>query len=221
MLRGRGSTIPLPPADHNKLDLPLVYVKPSEINLYRCHRKQSSHLPASYNFSRKAQGRFNAPNGEYGTLYLGMDPYCAFIEGLGSGFILGEERLVSQQGLKERCICHFRVDKRVERFSLVNLTDGSASGYGALNLDNQITTTKDREITKKWGLAFWSHKSRPDGILYRACNDADRLSIAMFSRTGDVFSPSCDDNLIDDPYRLGDFLDHYNVGIDDEVHDLE
>lgn len=221
VMGGEASTIPLPPPDFHERTLPIVSIPRNDLYLYRCHKVQSRHTPQSYNFNKKVDSRFNAPSGEFGILYMGCDPFCAFIESIGHDFILGEHRLVSEGSIQERCICHFRIDERVNNFSLVNLTDGSAKGYGSLNLDNQITTSKDRAVTRQWALAFWKHDSKPDGIIYRACNDVSRLSIAMFNRAGDVFTPGCQNNLLADRHRLAEILDHYDVGLDDEVHDLE
>lgn len=67
---------PEPPPDLSSRALPLVYLPEPWFRVHRVH-----HDPL--HFGRSADGRFNAPNGEYGVLYAGSDPSCAFIETFG------------------------------------------------------------------------------------------------------------------------------------------
>lgn len=211
------SSLPYPSQDIYDRDLPIITLDSHSLRLYRSHGFSSRYTPVQYNFSPDADTRFNAPNGEYGILYLGCDPFCAFVESFGHDFVLAEHRVLSLSYIRSRCLCTIEIHEDAKGFRLVNLTDGSKDGFGALNLDNRIATDKDREITRKWALAFWNHHDEPDGILYRSCNDPERFSIAMFDRAGNVFRPQCDTyNYLTDDNELAGFLDYYEVGLADE-----
>ena len=67
---------PEPPVHLDDWPLPLVEVSSP---WYRCHSATRS--PRYFNRGRI--GRFNAPNGEYGVMYLGTDEFAAFVETFG------------------------------------------------------------------------------------------------------------------------------------------
>jgi hypothetical protein len=208
--------IPAPPADLAKRDLPLTTLAERNLALYRCHRTDAPYSPVAFNF-RNIDDRFNAPNGEYGMLYLGTDPFCSFIESFGSSMVSAalELRLVSEKDLQRRCLCEIEIDADPGTLRLVNLADGY--GFSRLGIDGRISTTKQRAVTRQWALELWSHSQQPDGILYHACNDAERLSVALFDRVGDILRPTCDRyNVLRDPQRLAEILDYYEIGLDSD-----
>jgi hypothetical protein len=206
--------VPLPPADLPQRSLPLVTLEDLGTTLYRCHRLDRSYRPVAYNFSTVAD-RFNAPYGEYGVLYLATDPFAGFIETFGSGMVAADlhMRLVAESDLRRRCLCRIDCSADPSQARFVNLTDGF--GCSRVGIDGRIGTTKRRDITREWALAFWSHAQQPHGILYRACNDPSRFCIVCFDRLGDVFAASCEvANILTDPHQLAAILDEYAIGLD-------
>lgn len=206
--------IPLPPADLDQRQLPLTTLAERQLSLYRCHRTDAAYSPVSFNF-RRIDNHFNAPAGEYGVLYLGTDPACSFIESFGSSMVTAalELRLVSETDLRRRCLCEIELAVDPATIRLVNLADGY--GVSRLGIDGRISTTKQRAVTRQWAFALWNHPQQPDGLLYRACNDLERLSIVLFDRVGDILRPTCDrKNFLRDPHELAQMLDYYEIGLD-------
>ena len=206
--------IPAPPDDLAARELPLVTLAERMPALWRCHRVDRPRSPVAFNFAPVAD-RFNAPSGEYGVLYLASDPYGAFIETFGASMVTAarELRLVAESDLTRRCLCRIEVTTNPAAVRLVNLADGY--GFSRLGIDGRISTTKQRHITRQWALALWHHPQQPDGILYRACHDPDRLSVVLFDRVGDILRSTCEEhNVLRDPAQLAAILDHYAIGLD-------
>ena len=201
-----------PPADLVQRELPLLSLDDVGRRWLRCHKVVPGRSPVAYNFAL-VSGRFNAPNGEFGVVYLGADDHCAFIEAFGPSMKNGDLglRLVSARDLAQRCLCPMAIAE-THRLRLVNLADGH--GFGRLGIDGRICTTKDRATTRQWALALWRHPQAPDGLYYLACNDLSRHSLVLFDRAGDVLRASCEQNVLRDSVRLGTILDFYNVGLD-------
>jgi hypothetical protein len=205
--------IPLPPPDLAKRDLPLTTPAARNLTLYRCHRLDRPYSPVAFNFQPIAD-RFNAPNGEFGVLYLASDPFGAFIETFGSSMVTAalQLRTVSERDLGRRCLCRIDVLIDPDTVRLVNLADGY--GFSRLGIDGRISTTKQREVTRQWALELWRHPQQPDGLLFRACNDQERLSVMLFDRVGDILRSTCEHNILRDPVQLAAILDYYAVGLD-------
>lgn len=205
--------IPSPPVDLDQRELPLTTLADQGLTLWRCHRLDRPYSPVAFNFHPIAD-RFNAPNGEYGVLYLSSDPFGAFIETFGASMVTAarELRLVSETDLARRCLCRIEVDVDPATVHLVNLADGY--GFSRLGIDGRISTTKQRHITRQWALELWRHRQQPAGILYRACHDQARLSVVLFDRVGDILRPTCNHNTLRDGRQLAAILDHYAVGLD-------
>ena len=158
---------PLPPEDFNDRSLPIRHFSGP---WYRIH-------PAEYGplfFGTLPNNRFNAPDGEFGVLYVGWDPHCAFIETFGS--VTGT-RLVATSELEKRSISAIASNK-----DLV-LLDLTGSGLARLGADNRLCDGP-HEISQAWSRAIWGHPDGVDGIVFRARHDPERLSIALYNRPG-------------------------------------
>lgn len=95
---------------------------------------------------------------------------------------------------------------------LVDLATGH--GTSRLSADGRISTSKDRDATRAWARALWSHPAQVHGIRYRACNDLERMAAVIFDRTGDCFRSHCDErNLLREPETLASLLDRYAIGL--------
>jgi len=205
--------IPAPPVDLDERDLPLTTLAERGLTLYRCHRIDRPYSPVAFNHE-PIPDRFNAPNGECGVLYLASDQFSAFIETFGASMVTAalELRLVSESDLTRRCLCRIEVAVDPGTVRLVNLADGY--GLSRLGVDGRISTTKQRHVTRQWALALWRHPQRPDGLLYRACHDPERLSVVLYDRVGDILRSTCEHNNLRDPHQLAAILDHYAIGLD-------
>ena len=192
--------IPTPPVDLDERDLPLTTLAERGLTFYRCHRLDRSYSPVAFNFAPMAD-RFNAPNGEYGVLYLASDPFGEFIETFGASMVTAvlDLRLVSERDLARRCLCRIDLDIDPGTVHLVNLSDGH--GLSRLGVDGRISSTRQRHVTRQCALALWRHP--------------ERLAVVLFDRVGDVLRSTCEEgNVLRDPVRLAAILDHYAVGLD-------
>ena len=205
--------IPEPPDDLHHRQLPMTTLDELRVSLFRCHRTDRPYSAVDFNF-HTVDDRFNDPMAEYGVLYVGSDPFCAFIETFGASMMAAalDLRLVSESDLARRCICQVSIAPGTPPFRLVNLADGF--GLSRLGIDGRISTTKQRSVTWRWSRAFWSHPEQPDGLVYRACHDQQRLSIVLFDRIGKVLSSGHESNVLRDPVVLAQILDFYHVGLD-------
>ncbi|HEX2987501.1 MAG TPA: RES family NAD+ phosphorylase [Chloroflexota bacterium] len=126
---------------------------------------------------RIPSARFDAPKGEFGVLYAGVDAYCAFIETYGH--VTGT-RWVTLAALRERSLFEIRFGHPLR---LVNLTGHHLAGLGA---DSGLFSG-DYTVSQAWSLAFFNHPSAPDGLYYHTCHDPSRMSLALYQR-GDIES---------------------------------
>ncbi len=194
---------PEPPDSLVSWELPFVVAEPP---WYRCHRAARDAIF----FNTGRLGRFNAPNGEYGVLYLGTDPFCAFVETFGQVMRRNDRglRLISEHDLAERCLC--RIDAKPGRgpFRLVDLT---GAGLARLGADNRLnTTTTDRGLPS----ARWPALK----LLYRVRHDPARTGVALFDRVGDVLTADHTHNVLARPIALFPILAHYGFCLTHRIH---
>lgn len=155
-------------------------------------------------FGRNRAYRFDAPNGEYGVLYVGADPHVAFIE---SFQIAGIRPAVTEAKLKERSFSRIRTRGAVR---LVNLADsGTLTRVGA---DARIFTAS-YTVSQHWSRAIHTHPEQPDGILYRPRHDPARLAAAFFDRTAERVTAENLGAWLDQRTVLADVLDTYGVAL--------
>jgi hypothetical protein len=69
-----------PPADLNSRD-PLIFTPPNPTLWFRSHQLAKDPVY----FGKGMAYRWDAPEGDYGVLYLGADEFCAFMESIGRG----------------------------------------------------------------------------------------------------------------------------------------
>ena len=194
---------PRPSATLQQQELPLIEL---HITWYRQHQCDSDPLE----FDRSAEDRFNAPDGQYGVLYLGSDPPGVFIETFDEPHI----RTITTQELGERCLC---IATTTRPLRLVDLTGAGLRHIGA---DSRIATGNDYAVAQAWSLALWQHPVRVDGLYYVARNDPSRHSLALFDRAADTLHLTCTYPLTD-PYHattLDKILTTYRFMLDDKVN---
>jgi hypothetical protein len=196
--------LPEPPDDLAERDLPLREVVAQV--WFRGHKVK--HGPLHFN---RVEGRFGPPAGEFGTLYLGEDEFCSFIEAFNQQV---QDRgplglFVSEPRLDAYCLCPVTTTRKTQ---LVDLTNGPALRLISPDADNRINDGL-HSVSQRWALAFWEHPSRPDGLYYRLRRAPERSSIALFDRVADHLVAPCEQNLLRDPVRLGAILDYFGCAL--------
>ncbi|MBI4493188.1 MAG: RES family NAD+ phosphorylase [Chloroflexi bacterium] len=190
---------PEPPADLAQRQLPLRVVAAGE-TVFRIHSAVRDPL----HFSRSGTGRFDAPHGEYGVVYVGSDVYCAFIETFGRA--LGY-RLVTRAELEARAMAAITLSRPLR------LVDLSGAGLAALGADGRLCTG-DYAIAQRWSLAFWLHPERPDGLLWRSRFDPSRTCVGLYHRVESALAIASLGSLAHQRHAtlLRDLLDAYQFG---------
>jgi hypothetical protein len=170
---------PDPPADLFGRRLPLVEDSGPWI---RGHPRIYDPL----HFGKSGDGRFTAPAGEYGILYVASDEHAAFIETFGRWETTGRVpgwNVVSRVELAER---HRALVTTSRPLRLVDLTGSGLTRIGADNRlsDGSYTTSR------RWALAFHQHPGQPDGMRYRTRHDPSRFAAAIFDRAAPALRAS-------------------------------
>lgn len=195
---------PEPPPDIEHRSLPLrVFEHPV---WFRGHKATRGPL-----YFNRSAGRFASPEGEFGTLYLGEDEYCSFIEAFSQDIhdLDFEGPVVSLNRLKRCCLCPIEISGTVR---LVDLTNGAALRTLSSDADNRINDGP-HAVSQLWARSFWRHPSKPDGLLYRSRRAPERCSIALFDRVAPNLQAQCDLNLLERPERLASLLDHFGCAL--------
>jgi hypothetical protein len=198
----RPSEHPEPPPEISALPLPILTDQSGWCRLHRADRHPVF-------FGRTGDSRFDAPAGEYGVLYLGDSPHCAFAETYGR---LDQARfpIVTRQHLSKRHLAYI-VFQRALR--LVDLT---GAGLARIRADNRLCVG-DYRIAQRWSQAFWNHPEQPDGLCYRSRHDPSRLCLALFDRASNAVMATDRGSLGDSSNEglLAEILDGYGFGLID------
>ncbi len=157
-------------------------------------------------FGKSGDNRFDAPAGEFGVLYVGMDAHCAFIETFGHAT---GARSVTNGELAARGMAVIACTRPLR---LVDLT---GKGLARIGADARLTSGDDYKLSHRWSKAIHDHPRSPDGILYRARHDPSRLSAALFERAGPELAVVSGTTFLDPAYaaQLGRILDDYKFGL--------
>lgn len=147
-----------------KIELTVIEAKP----WYRIHNQKRN----SIDWNHKAVNRFNAPNGEFSTLYAASSFNAAFIETLGR---MPEHHVVAEADVKTRQVTTIQS----ESLTLLNL---SGPLLAQLGLDGNFTTYPDYPWTRAWSLALWRHPIQADGLLYLSRFDPSQSCIVLYDR---------------------------------------
>ena len=198
---------PDPPGDFDAWTLPLVV---SANPWIRSPRRGYGPLF----FGRTGEGRFDAPAGEYGILYVGSDAFAAFIETIGHVDPSRHRpgwKIVTRTTLAERELAHV-IPRRP-----LQLVDLTGAGLARIGADSRLTSeiADDYVIPKRWALALFRHPSQPDGLLYRPRHDPSRFAAAIFDRAADAFNSIGFGSLADPAHAglLADILDAYGFDL--------
>jgi hypothetical protein len=187
----------------------MVAVDPSEL-LRIAWADPASHL----NFGRRARYRFDAPDGEYGTLYAAFDFTTAFVETVlrdhpqqarPSGVVILDYR-----ELEQRRVIRLGPGTAPRMLNMVKLY---AEGLAAAHTDNQISSRDHYPTTQRWSRAFHNHPIGADGIVYMSRYIGSAHSIVVFDRAREILGKMEAIPLLDHP-KLPEVLEQFALGID-------
>ena len=188
---------PEPPKRFHSITLPISEI---DRDWYRSHPTRHGAI----HFGRNRAYRFDAPEGEYGVLYVGGDPHVAFIE---SFQIAGIRPAITESKLIERSLSRIQIRRPVR---LVNLAE--SGGLTRIGADARIFTA-GYTVSQRWSRAMQSHPEKPDGILYRPRHDPARVAAAFFDRIeAQVFAETIG-LWLDQKAVLGEVLDTYRIAL--------
>ncbi len=169
------------------------------IRIYDCNRRILF-------FGRTRENRFDAPNNEYGTLYVGQDEACAFVEVFGDPLNL---RLVSIRDLRNRCY------GRISAKRSLKLVDLTGRGLRQIGADTRLTSGDDYDLSRRWALRIWSNQTQPDGIMYSTRHDPSKSAVAIFDRMKGAIKGTRIGKVTDDETLLAQILDAYGFALDE------
>jgi RES domain len=208
-----------PPGWLDERKLPII--EPPVSEFFHAHSKSRGPL----NFNPTPNGRFNAPNGEYGTTYLSTTLEGAFVEKFLQDAPRGKygHASVHRERLDSCCLCSIPYGELVAPRPL-RLVDLSGNGTFLIGATGELCALADiarLSLVQRWALRLYRHHDCPDGILYRARHDQSRLSIALFDRANGVLTAHCSTNILEDDVQLAAILSYYKVGLLDPAHSFK
>jgi RES domain-containing protein len=195
-----GTTIaPLPPADLGQRNLALeIFSTGTEL-----HRFHAARFGPTF-FDKSRDGRFNAPDASYGTLYVACHRRGAFAESL--------LRDVGTTSLSENMV----MTKAYVSFQLLRQLRAvrvTGNGLHAIGATAAVNSVGSYDIPQAWSKALHDHPSQPDAILYRSRHDDDQLCLAVFERaSGAVAVTGSERHLLRTGWFL-ELLEDYGVGL--------
>ena len=189
---------PEPPDSLVEQELP---IKQLDGPWYRLH---SSSRQASY-FGCSGTNRFDAPQREFGILYVGMDEYGPFIESFG--------RVHGKRGV-ELSLLKTKNLSRIESDRALNLVDMTGKGLVLLGADARLASG-DYRVAQRWAQALWQHPSQPDGLIYHSRHDDEHVCGAIFDRASKNLSEHNLGSLADQQNTrlLAALLEHYEFAL--------
>jgi hypothetical protein len=130
----------------------------------------------------KAPSRFSdprplAPHDRYGVVYFGSSLKACILEAIVRDW--GDARLgdliIARRELEDT-VC-----AEIEPLTSLQLVDLTGDGPVRMGVPSDAVRAADQSLGQQWGLAFWEHDAKPDGILYpsRLNNEPN---VAIFDR---------------------------------------
>ena len=153
-----------PPANFHRNSVTVIsFDKP----LFRTHSIRRH--PIFY--GRTGANRFDAPDGSFGVLYAGCDPFTAFIETFA---VAAGTRIITTTALKEKALSELKAARALR---LIDLTQsGTLMRIGA---DARLFSGS-HDDAQLWSKQLHAHPCKADGLLYPSRLDPLRQSIALF-----------------------------------------
>ena len=156
-------------------------------------------------FGKSCASRFDAPDGSFGVLYAGCDPYCAFIETFARA---AGTRIITTTELEKQALSEL---KPARAFKLIDLTQsGTLLRIGA---DARLFAS-DHEVARLWSKALHDHPLEPDGIRYPSRIDPQKHALALFEdRVPKIVTLKRESWYAPGPMRrmLAELMEHYQL----------
>lgn len=121
---GRPGPHPEPPTNLHRRPLSIAEFQQAWSRIYQC-RYDLLH------FDRTGRSRFDAPEGQYGVLYVAGDERCAFVETFGQST---GTNTVTTSALEARCLCLVTTEQPLR------LVDLRGEGLSRIGADGRLTT---------------------------------------------------------------------------------
>lgn len=170
---------------------------------WRVHRREHDPIFFGPALGRPPVNRFNAPNGEYRTLYAGLSLAAAFIESL---LRQPQVAFIDATEIESRYISEIASER------VLHFADVRGAGLLKIGADNSLSTGA-YDVAGRWALALWSHAQKPDGILYRSRHDPNHAAVAIFDRARARFEVNDTKPLAKLGRHIGPILNAHGKGI--------
>lgn len=159
----RGDRLPEPP---ERLPAPFDLTE-EEVSAWRLHREEDPLEARRYPAGRY---RFDAPSGEYASLYCNADRLAVFAE------VYGDVRVIeaSQRGRRLS-----RIYSRGGTLRLVPLDDPGVQKR--LGLDGRIGMSKQYPVTQRWAMSLFRWFPEADGIRYLSRHAGENRNYCLFA----------------------------------------
>lgn len=157
-------------------------------------------------FGMTGDNRFDSFAHDFGVLYIGEDPHCAFIETYGHGTGINT---ITMNELERRGLAKIWSNRPLKLIDLC--AEGALARLGA---DAQLTSG-EHEVAQRWSDAFHNHPAKYDGLRYFARHDPTRVSYALFERVEDALMVEELGSLAESHHAslLADILNTYDFGL--------
>ena len=99
-------------------------------------------------FGKTMTQRWDAPEGEYGVLYLGFDQFCAFMESIGRGVL--KTRLVPSAMVQQKGLSKVRFTRSLRLIDLI-----SSGGLTRIGVESSLSSGRGYKNSQRWSKASW------------------------------------------------------------------
>jgi hypothetical protein len=177
----------------------IIVERPAETRLVRIHRRIHDVL----HFPGDGQGRFDAPQSEFGTCYFGDTLACSFLEALIRG---SRHRVVARADIEVRAVATLRLVRSLRLFML------HSEGLVLRGLPADFPHRDPYTECQNLAVEVW-HERGVDGIEYRCRWDDSLLCTALFDRARDALRLPGESVPLYDLARLRPVLRTYEIGV--------
>jgi RES domain len=171
--------------------------------LHRIYRRSDRLVFFGPGPGRPPTHRFDAPNGEFGVIYTGLDFTAAFVETLLRN---PEMRVIDLVDLEIRDAAILTAARPLR---LVRAYGAGLSGIGC----TAALSTARYSLSGAWSRALWAHKDAPDGLIYHSRHNPEHLCAAIFNRRGLVLRVVRTRPLLADPATIANILDTHGKSV--------
>ncbi len=195
---------PLPPEDLSTRDIGVQTLAPQR--LVRIHWPGRA-LHFTGTSGMRGIGRFDAPNGEFRTLYSAFVFRGAFVEAM-----LRQERppILALSDIRARQVSVLRIVRRLRVIPM--------SGFRLLRMSaTAAVATGSYRVSQRWSHALWQWRDgggHLDGIVYRSRHDEDLWCLALFDRAASAIELVSTESLATRMEEISGFRSAYRFALD-------